>query len=293
VKHSSAVASIEIARVIVANRHRKDMGDLEVLAASLATEGLLQPIGITEQNELVFGERRLRAAQILGWTKIDARVVRVSSILNGEYTENELRKDFTPSERVAIADAIQGAMPERRGRPSENVQNIAPLYPQGKTRDIAAEKAGFANHTSYEQARAVVHKAVEQIITQMDRGELSISAAAAIAKQPKREQERIAALPRTEKKAEVRKLRQFPAAHGKTDAEQAESLRKFSRLADSIGYLIKGELTPADFVDLFSVYGVRCDRAGVATAAKWISGLEEVLRERTQAIAVFREATNG
>ena len=34
-----------------------------------------------------------------------ARVVDVSSILAGEYAENEVRKDFTPSERVAIAKA--------------------------------------------------------------------------------------------------------------------------------------------------------------------------------------------
>ena len=40
----------------------------------------------------------------------------VSSILDGEYAENEVRKDFTPSERVAIAKAR--ARQQHRGRPT-------------------------------------------------------------------------------------------------------------------------------------------------------------------------------
>ena len=39
--------------------------------------GLLQPIGITPDKELVFGERRLRAAQALEWATIPARIVKV------------------------------------------------------------------------------------------------------------------------------------------------------------------------------------------------------------------------
>jgi ParB-like chromosome segregation protein Spo0J len=52
---------LKIADIKVGNRHRKDMGDLTSLADSIREEGLLQPIGVTEKFELVFGERRLRA----------------------------------------------------------------------------------------------------------------------------------------------------------------------------------------------------------------------------------------
>jgi hypothetical protein len=37
------------------------MGDLTTLADSIRREGLLQPIGVTDRLELVFGERRLLA----------------------------------------------------------------------------------------------------------------------------------------------------------------------------------------------------------------------------------------
>jgi ParB family chromosome partitioning protein len=103
--------------VQITDRHRRDMGDLEVLATSIATEGLLQPIGVTEENVLVFGERRLLAVRdILREPTIVARVVHVSSVLAGEYAENEIRKDFTESERVAIATAIEAALGNRQGQ---------------------------------------------------------------------------------------------------------------------------------------------------------------------------------
>ena len=67
----------------------------------------MQPVGITAAGELVFGERRLIACRdILGWHEIDVRVVDVTSIAAGEFAENELREDFTPSERVAILETI-------------------------------------------------------------------------------------------------------------------------------------------------------------------------------------------
>lgn len=50
--------SLKISDIKVGNRHRKDMGDLTSLADSIKEKGLLQPIGVTEKLELVFGERR-------------------------------------------------------------------------------------------------------------------------------------------------------------------------------------------------------------------------------------------
>ena len=91
------------------------MGELEVLAASIATEGLLQPIGITEENVLVFGERRLLAVRDSCGNTILARVVHVSSITAGEYAENEIRKEFTPSERVEIGKALEARIGRTEG----------------------------------------------------------------------------------------------------------------------------------------------------------------------------------
>ena len=108
---------IKITDIKVGQRHRRDMGDLAGLAESIRQEGLLQPIGVTDRLELVFGERRLLAYRdILKRKTIPARIVDVTSILAGEYAENEVRKDFTPSERVAIARAIERQVGNRRGQ---------------------------------------------------------------------------------------------------------------------------------------------------------------------------------
>ena len=81
--------SIPIADIRIGERHRKDLGDLSGLAESIKSEGLLQPIGITPDHVLVFGERRLRAVRdILGMTDIECRIVEVTSIAAGEYAEN-------------------------------------------------------------------------------------------------------------------------------------------------------------------------------------------------------------
>ncbi|GDX27213.1 hypothetical protein LBMAG12_15870 [Actinomycetes bacterium] len=114
--------ALNIADIKVGSRHRKDMGDLTSLAESIRQEGLLQPIGVTEKLELVFGERRLRAHRdILKKKTILSRIVDVTSIINGEHAENEIRKDFTPSERVAIAKAIERKVGNRRGQRTDQL----------------------------------------------------------------------------------------------------------------------------------------------------------------------------
>ena len=175
---------IKIADIKVGSRHRKEMGDLTPLAESIRQEGLLQPIGVTDQLELVFGERRIRAVKdILKKRTILARIVNVTSIINGEYAENEVRKDFTPSERVAIARAIERQIGNRRGQrmDKELVQKIAQVEPGQKTRDKAAEKAGFGNHETYRQAAKVVANGTPALIQAMDDGRVSISAASILA----------------------------------------------------------------------------------------------------------------
>jgi ParB family chromosome partitioning protein len=55
-------------------RVRRDMGDIDSLAASMAIVGLLQPIVVTPEGLLICGERRLRAAELLGWKTIPVTI---------------------------------------------------------------------------------------------------------------------------------------------------------------------------------------------------------------------------
>ena len=59
-------------------------------AASIEETGLLQPIGITPDYKLVFGERRLR---VMKRETIPARIVDVESVLHGQFAENMMRKE--------------------------------------------------------------------------------------------------------------------------------------------------------------------------------------------------------
>ncbi len=132
---------LPISAIKIGQGNRKDMGELSTFADSIRQEGLLQPIGVTDRLELVFGERRLLAVRdILKKKSILARIVSVSCILAGEYAENEIRKDFTPSERVAIARAIERQIGNRRGQRTdkERVQKLHKLLSQSGERPVVA-----------------------------------------------------------------------------------------------------------------------------------------------------------
>jgi hypothetical protein len=208
--HAEEIIEIPCEQIRIGERHRKEMGDLEALAVSISTVGLLHPPVVTKEGVLVCGERRFRAMRdILGWKTIPVIVLEVSSIVEGEYAENEIRKDFTPSERVAIGKAIEAEIGKRQGQRTDKglPVNCAEVESGVETREVAAAKAGFDSASTYERAKRVVEKAVDEVVAQMDAGDLSISAAAVIAEQPPERQIEIAQLPKEEKKAEVRKLR--------------------------------------------------------------------------------------
>jgi len=199
--------------VIVRNRYRKDFGDLNELMDSIESLGLLQPIGITKNKELIFGQRRLLACQKLGHDKIEARVVDVPSIIEGEYAENEIRKDFTVSERVAIGKAIENGIGERRGGNHGNqytggkahkVADCQDSLSGKETREIASGVAGFGSRESYRRAKEIVEKGTSELIAKVDSGNVSIGAA-------------YKEIKRVEKKAERDKAIKDAAKHYKAD----------------------------------------------------------------------------
>jgi DNA modification methylase len=213
---------IKIADIKVGHRHRRDMGDLKALADSIRQEGLLQPIGVTDRLELVFGERRLLAYRdILKKKTILARVVDVSSLLAGEYHENEIRKDFTPSERVAIARAIERQVGNRQGQRTDQLRGKIPEVAPGKrTREAAAEKAGFGNDKTYRQAARVVESGTARLIQAMDGGRVSISAAALLADADAEEQDRILDL---DEKAILQAAREIRARQAEQRAQDQQA----------------------------------------------------------------------
>ena len=92
---------IELDKVIIRKRVRKNLGDLSSLMESLRRHGLLNPIVINSRNELVAGHRRTEAARRLGWKTIEARIVDSddeADLVEMEIEENTQRKNLTTDE---------------------------------------------------------------------------------------------------------------------------------------------------------------------------------------------------
>lgn len=94
---------IDIEKIVVRDRIRKDFGDIKELADDIRQNGLINPPVINMDNVLLAGERRLRACKSLGWEQIEVRLMETRDAeheLNVEISENDVRKEFTKSERV-------------------------------------------------------------------------------------------------------------------------------------------------------------------------------------------------
>lgn len=147
-------AVIPIADIEVGERFRKDMGDLDALAASIERVGLLHAVvaAVTPSGRLrlVAGERRLRACQALGWERIPVRVLpRIDDLLAAERDENEVREPFRPSEAAAIAAALRPVAKE-----------ALPNFGKQPLRETVAAAVGMS-HETLRKATEVVEAAAE------------------------------------------------------------------------------------------------------------------------------------
>ena len=183
---------LPISSIQVAERIRKDNGGLEELANDIREHGLINPITVMEQSEggyvLIAGLRRLKAMERMGAKEIRATVMtalEADEMLMLEIAENEQRKEFTVSEKLAFAEKLKAVEAEkakqRQIRKSSNfvVANRPPQTKHaetGKARDIVAQKAGFTSTTQMRRAQAVSESRPD-LMEQVDKGEKSISGA--------------------------------------------------------------------------------------------------------------------
>lgn len=154
---AETLRTVPVTAIIVGDRFRRDLGDIDGLAQSIADVGLLSPITVAPSGALIAGARRLTACRQLGWAEVPVHVVDLAEIVRGEYAENTARKGFVPSELVAIERALAPLVQTPVGRP-RNGAKLAPGETVGKTRDKVAAFAGVG-HTTLAKATAVVEAA--------------------------------------------------------------------------------------------------------------------------------------
>ena len=111
---------ILISDIKFSRRIRKDIGNITRLKDSIESHGLLQPVIINQNNELLAGYRRIEAAKKLGWKEVEVTVVRTSNrldSLNIELEENLFRKEFT-FEEIRDGMRLQQKLKRHLSRPS-------------------------------------------------------------------------------------------------------------------------------------------------------------------------------
>jgi ParB family chromosome partitioning protein len=140
-------------------RTRMDEAELTDLASSMGASGLLQPIIVRVRDghhELIAGERRWRAAERLGWTKIPAIVKEVDdrTLLTLALIENLQRDDLSPIDEAAgyrrLGDEFklgQSEIARAVGRDRSTVANLLRLLQlPAEVQALVHEKRLTAGH---------------------------------------------------------------------------------------------------------------------------------------------------
>lgn len=168
-----AEVRVRVDAIVVEGRFRKDLGDLDSLAASIKREKLINPITITPDNRLLAGERRLAAHRLLGEEFIPARVVDTlddaTAALRIERDENTERKPMAVSELVSLGLALEEL---ERPKAAERMLNGRPSAQVGggsaETREIVSAALGIG-HSTYDRARFVVTTATNPNVSEEER----------------------------------------------------------------------------------------------------------------------------
>lgn len=160
---------IRVDQIAQGERTRRDLGDVAALAASIKSRGLLHPPAVRADGErwvLVAGARRLAALRLLGWTDVDATVVETVddelAAMYAEGEENTERKPFTPTEAVAHAARIEGAIAAAaarrkggRGKRANTASKLDEVSASRRTDQRTAKAVGMGK-TTLAKAKAVV-----------------------------------------------------------------------------------------------------------------------------------------
>jgi ParB family chromosome partitioning protein len=164
------MTTMKVTDIRVGKRYRRDFGNLNELAASMAVVHL-HPIAVTPDGLLVGGQRRLEAAKLLEWETIDVQVVTglddALALMRAEMAENICRKPYTVVEAVNVGRDLEelerDAAKQRQrdgGRNGGKGSGKLPEPSTGDTRDKVAAVVGMSGR-SYQNAKTVVEAADE------------------------------------------------------------------------------------------------------------------------------------
>lgn len=103
------LGEVPISMIKIENRYRSDQGEIELMAESMKAHGQIHPVCVNSKMKLLAGERRILAAQLLGWETVRAEMRSNDTVESGlevELDENQMRKNFTWPEVARLEKAI-------------------------------------------------------------------------------------------------------------------------------------------------------------------------------------------
>lgn len=183
---------VEIEKIKIKDRIRKDFGNIQELADDIKENGLINPPVITPDTyELITGERRTRAMKLLGYQQIEVRPMAVKDAehqLNLEISENEARKDFSKAERIDYARRLE-RIESLKARERQAISTVGanpqlmekfPQAENGSVRDIVASKLNIGSGKQYEKEKFIVDNSdslTPEDFAEWDEGKLSTNKA--------------------------------------------------------------------------------------------------------------------
>lgn len=163
---------------IVDKSVKRDRGDISGLAQSIEKNGLLHPLVVNQNDELIIGGRRLEAVKLLKMKEVPCYEIVTKNRddeLRKALDENIQRKDMTLSEKVEIAKALrpqleeeakkrQGTRADLEKQPSEESSESRGT----ESRQIVAKQLNTSFDT-LRKAEEIVDSKDEVLIKEMDK----------------------------------------------------------------------------------------------------------------------------
>ena len=193
---------VDINKIKVADRIRKEVTKIDELAADIKEKGLINAVTVTPKEadtyQLLAGLRRLKAVQSLGWTEVEINSVTpkdAEAMLRIEISENEQRENFTYTEKLDYGrqleriESVKALERKVSGKSVEENTDLGVKRRQGsrdgRTTTIVGRKLGMSEST-YNRLKYVGENAPE-ILPKIDSGEKTITGAYAEARAAKTE----------------------------------------------------------------------------------------------------------
>lgn len=149
-----ALVSLPVGSVNIVYNFRGRCGDIWPIPQEFLDAKIIPPLTIDSDNNLIWGHQYLKEIRKRGQSHANCKVVDLDALLADNSEGAKMQDEFTVSERVAIAIAIEDKIGGYGNKERRAV--VAPEYDGWRVDDIAAAKTGFGKKSSYRRVKKMV-----------------------------------------------------------------------------------------------------------------------------------------